>query len=42
MEGLFVSMAHECWTDDGLNNSTEWMNVRLLSNRTLQSFGWQT
>jgi hypothetical protein len=40
MEQIFMSMGRDCWTDDGVNNSAEWMHVRLLSSKTLQTFGW--
>jgi hypothetical protein len=39
MEQLFACMGPECWTDEGVTNSTEWKQIRLLSGRTLQTFG---
>jgi hypothetical protein len=40
MERTFTRMGRECWTDDGVTNSAEWKDVRLLSRKTLKTFGW--
>ena len=40
MERTFTDMSQECWTDNGVSSSPEWEHVRLLSSKTLQSFGW--
>jgi len=40
MERIFRGMGRECWTDDGVSSSPEWKYVRLLSSKTLQTFGW--
>jgi hypothetical protein len=40
MERTFRGMGRECWTDDGVSSSPEWEHVRLLSSKTLQTFGW--
>jgi len=40
LQETFVRMGHECWTDNGVHDSTEWQRVRQLSDRTLRAFGW--
>ena len=40
MERTFRGMGRECWTDNGVSSSPEWEHVRLLSSKTLQTFGW--
>jgi hypothetical protein len=40
MERTFRGMGQECWTDDGVSSSPKWEHVRLLSSKTLQTFGW--
>ncbi len=40
MELTFRGMDQKCWTDDGVSSSPEWEHVRLLSSKTLQTFGW--
>ena len=39
MDRIFMDMGWECWTDDGVSSSPEWERVRLLSSKTLQTFG---
>jgi hypothetical protein len=40
MERTFRGMGRECWTDHGVSSSPEWEHVRLLSSKTLETFGW--
>ena len=39
MERTFTDMSQECWTDNGVSSLPEWERVRLLSSKTLQTFG---
>ena len=36
----FGQMGRESWTDSALSNSPEWKQIRQLSSRAVEAFGW--
>jgi hypothetical protein len=40
LQEIFAKMGRDCWTDSGVLDAAEWKNVRQLSSRAWDAFGW--